>query len=270
MKDRRGVTTQWFSVGLQEAANDDWARWEIPGVTILRGARHGRKLQRGTLKGNRFRVTLRDLRGEVGAVEERLAVLADQGLPNYFGPQRFGRNGDNAERGARWLERGGRISRGRRSIYLSAVRSYLFNEVLAERVRQRNWNLLIDGDVAMLDGSRSTFGCSLPDPLLDQRCASFDLHPTGPLPGRGESSAVGEAAALEAGMLEPYEHIVAALRRAGVQSSRRSLRVVPAGLSWQRDGTTLTLEFSLPGGAYATAVLRELVSDDSATISGEV
>ena len=134
MKDRRGVTTQWFSVGLQEAANDDWARWEIPGVTIQRAARHGRKLQRGALKGNRFRITLRDLRGEASAVEERLSMLADQGLPNYFGPQRFGRNGDNAERGARWLERGGRISRGQRGIYLSAVRSYLFNEVLAERL----------------------------------------------------------------------------------------------------------------------------------------
>ena len=270
MKDRRGVTTQWFSVGLQEAANDDWARWEIPGVTIQRAARHGRKLQRGALKGNRFRITLRDLRGEASAVEERLSMLADQGLPNYFGPQRFGRNGDNAERGARWLERGGRISRGQRGIYLSAVRSYLFNEVLAERVRQRSWNRLVDGDVAMLDGSRSTFACSLPDPQLDQRCAGFDLHPTGPLPGRGESGAVGEAAAVEARTLEAYESTIAALQRAGVQSSRRSLRVVPAGLSWQLDEISLTLEFSLPSGAYATAVLRELVSEDSATISGEV
>jgi tRNA pseudouridine13 synthase len=267
MKDRRGVTTQWFSVGLQEAASDDWARWEIPGVTILRGARHGRKLQRGALKGNRFRIMLRDLRGEESAVEQRLSVLAGQGLPNYFGPQRFGRDGGNAARGERWLERGGRISRGRRGIYLSAVRSYLFNEVLAERVRQQSWNRLVDGDVAMLDGSRSTFTCSPPDPGLDRRCAAFDLHPTGPLPGRGDGGAAGEAAAVEERILEPYEGTVAALRRAGVGSSRRTLRVVPAGLSWQLDGTTLALEFSLPAGAYATALLRELVSDDSATIS---
>jgi tRNA pseudouridine13 synthase len=269
MKDRRAVATQWFSVGLQGAADADWARWEIPGVAILQGVWHGRKLQRGALRGNRFRIKLRDVRGEGSDLERRLAALARQGLPNYFGPQRFGRNGDNAERGAQWLERGGRISRGQRGIYLSGVRSYLFNTVLAERVRQRSWNRLVDGDVAMLDGSRSTFSCSLPDPLLDQRCAAFDLHPTGPLPGRGGEGPVREAAAIETRMLEPYERIVAGLQRAGVQSSRRCLRVVPAGLSWQLDGATLTLEFSLPGGAYATAVLRELVSDDSATISGE-
>ena len=101
-------------------------------------------------------------------------------------------------------------------------------------------------------------------------CAEFDLHPTGPLPGRGDGGAAGEAAAVEARMLEPYHRTVAALDNAGVRSGRRSLRVVPAGLNWRFDGNALTLEFSLPGGAYATALLRELVSDDSATISGEV
>ena len=185
MKDRRAVTTQWFSVGLQEAARDDWGNWDIPGVSILQGVRHGRKLRRGALRGNRFRLRLRRLQGARDDLGERLNAAAGAGLPNYFGPQRFGRDGANAERGARWLTQGGRISRGQRGIYLSAVRAYLFNRVLAERVRQGTWDRLINGDLAVLDGSRSTFSCSLPDAELERRCAEFDIHPTGPLPGRG-------------------------------------------------------------------------------------
>jgi tRNA pseudouridine13 synthase len=270
MKDRRAVTTQWFSVGLQEAGNDDWAAWDIPGVSILRGVRHGRKLRRGALRGNRFRIVLRSLRGATGDLEDRLNGLAAAGLPNYFGPQRFGREGANAERGARWLEQGGRLGRGQRSIYLSAVRSYLFNTLLAERVRQGNWNRLVDGDLAMLDGSRSTFACSLPDAELERRCAVFDIHPTGPLPGRGESGVAGGAAAIEQSVLEPLAPVVAALGRAGVDADRRSLRVRAAGLSWRWDGGDLRLEFALPPGAYATALLRELVSVEANSISEDI
>jgi len=270
MKDRRAVTTQWFSVGLQEAANDDWASWDIPGVSILEAVRHGRKLRRGALRGNRFRIALRRLRGAAGDLEERLASLAEAGLPNYFGPQRFGRDGANAGRGARWLEQGGRIPRAKRGIYLSAVRSYLFNTLLAERVRAGTWNRLLDGDVALLDGSRSTFPCHLPDVVLEQRCAAFDIHPTGPLPGRGGSGASEAAAAIERRVLEPFAPIVAALERARVDADRRSLRVRAAGLSWQFDGSDLLLEFALPPGAYATAVLRELVSAEADSISEDV
>lgn len=267
MKDRRAVTTQWFSVGLQEAANDDWANWDIPGVSILQGVRHGRKLQRGALRGNRFRIALRELHGETGELEARLNDLAGAGLPNYFGPQRFGRDGANAERGARWLERGGRVGRSQRGIYLSAVRSYLFNLLLAERVRQANWNRLVDGDLAMLDGSRSTFACSMPDAELERRCADFDIHPTGPLPGRVGTGAAGAAEEIERSVMQPFEAVVAALARAGVNAGRRSLRVRAAGLSWQFDGAELLLEFTLPPGAYATAVIRELVSADADSIS---
>lgn len=267
MKDRRAVTTQWFSVGLQEAANGDWADWDIPGVSILQGVRHGRKLRRGAHRGNRFRLRLRDLQGAGSDLEGRLKALADTGLPNYFGHQRFGRAGANAERGARWLAEGGRVSRGQRSIYLSAVRAYLFNLVLAERVRRGSWDRLIDGDLALLNGSRSTFSCSLPDATLERRCADFDIHPTGPLPGRGGTGAARAAAEIERAVMQPFEAVVAALHCAGVDADRRSLRVRPAGLSGEFDGADLLLEFTLPPGAYATAVLRELVSAEADSIS---
>lgn len=270
MKDRHAVTTQWFSVGLQEAADPDWSHWAIPGVTILQARLHGRKLQRGALRGNRFRLRVRHLRGRVDTLPARLGRAARTGVPNYFGPQRFGREGANVERGIRWLERGGRLRRSDRSLYLSAVRSYLFNAVLAERVGQGNWNRLVDGDLAMLDGTRSTFSVDRVDAELEQRCAAFDIHPTGPLPGgaRGRSGAsVAAAAEIEESVLQPYAHVAAALQGAGVDADRRSLRVLPAGLDWQVHGTDLVLEFALPPGAYATAVLRELVLTEPATIS---
>jgi tRNA pseudouridine13 synthase len=271
MKDRHAVTTQWFSVGLQEASSAEWTAWEIPDVTLLQAHRHGRKLQRGALRGNRFRIVLQDLQDGGDALECRLAALAASGVPNYFGPQRFGRDGANVRRAVQWLERGGRIKRSQRGIYLSAVRSYLFNLLLAERVRIGNWNRLVDGDLAMLDGSRSTFACSLPDAELVRRCAEFDIHPTGPLPGRsgrrGGSSPAGEAASLEQAALSPHREWVEALQRAGVDADRRSLRVVPGHLDWQLEESRLTVAFDLPPGAYATSVLRELVLTDPDTIS---
>jgi tRNA pseudouridine13 synthase len=269
MKDRHAVTTQWFSIGLQEAGNADWQSWQIPGVTILQALRHRRKLQTGALRGNRFRILLRHLEGPLEGLEERCQRLAGAGFPNYFGAQRFGRDGGNVGRGARWLERGGRISRGERSIYLSAVRSYLFNLVLAERVRQGSWNRLLDGDVAMLDGSRSLFPCELPDEVLERRCAAFDIHPSGPLPGRGGVPAAREALALECDALQAQQGLVESLDKAGVTADRRSLRVLPAELRWSLGEDGLALAFSLPPGAYATSLLRELVMTGPATISEE-
>ena len=273
MKDRRAVTTQWYSVGLQEAADTDHASWEIPGAVILQAHRHGRKLQRGALRGNRFRVRLRQLRGATDELPQRLAAVANDGFPNYFGPQRFGHGGANVARAARWLEQGGRIKRQQRSLYLSAARSFLFNLVLAERVSLGNWNHLLNGDLAMLDGSRSTFGCTLPDAELERRCAEFDIHPTGPLPGRtgrkGKGSASAEAAVLEGAVLGRHDALCEALCRAGVEAERRSLRVVPAYFEWQEQGSDLTLTFELPPGAYATSLLRELVLTGPGTISGE-
>jgi tRNA pseudouridine13 synthase len=269
LKDRHAVTTQWFSIGLQEAADDDHLNWRIPDVRILRAARHDRKLRRGALRGNCFRIRVRELEGAVDSVADRVQRLVERGLPNYFGPQRFGRGGANVARGLSWLRQGGRIRRAERSLLLSAVRSALFNQVLAERVRRDLWDRLVDGDVASLDGSRSTFVCRLPDRELESRCAAFDLHPTGPLPGRPGRASVAERQAedMEAAALAPFEEVVDLLAGAGVEADRRALRIRAGDLAVHVDGRDLQLEFSLPAGAYATAVLRELVLTGPDTIS---
>ena len=266
MKDRHGVTSQWFSVGLQEAANSDWASWSIKDVSVLQAHRHGRKLRRGALVGNRFHIVVRKLQGETEDLLERIEKAGRLGVPNYFGLQRFGHGGLNVQRAREWLERGGRIRRNQRSIYLSSARSYLFNQLLSARVEQGNWNQLLDGDVAMLDGSRSVFPCTLPDAELVDRCDEFDIHPTGPLPGRGEAGTHREAAALEAAVLEADSKLVEALAGAGVDSARRSLRLRPLGMECELDDDVLSLKFELPAGAYATSLLRELVTVSDGTI----
>lgn len=259
LKDRDAVTRQWFSVGLQEADRDDWRSWSIEGVTVIAAHRHERKLHRGALRGNRFRLIVRDLRGDARDLEARLQAIATRGVPNYFGPQRFGHGGRNVERAMHWLEHGGRIRRPTRGIYLSALRSLLFNRVLSARVVDGSWDRLLDGDIAQLDGSRALFECTLPDDTLVSRCAEFDIHPTGPLPGRGGKRPARESAACEERILDPDRSLIEALERAGLDAARRSLRLVPRGFEWSQDGATLELAFELPAGGYATTVLRELV-----------
>lgn len=265
MKDRNAVTRQWFSVGLQEAARDDWRDWSIDGVTFLDGRRHERKLQRGALRGNRFHLVLRDLTGDRSDLETRLQAIASHGAPNYFGPQRFGHGGRNIERALHWLEHGGRIRKPTRGIYLSALRSLLFNRVLSARVAADCWDRLLDGEIAQLDGRRALFECALPDDSLERRCAEFDIHPTGPLPGRGGMRPVRDAAACEDPILDTNRPLVEALERAGLEAARRSLRLIARNLEWQIEGGRLDILFELPAGAYATSLLRELVSVHDAT-----
>jgi len=267
MKDRRGVTTQWFSIALQEARDSDWKSWEIPDVRITQTHLHGRKLKRGALKGNRFRIVVRRLEGELGDLESRLQRVSEQGVPNYFGPQRFGHEGRNVARGVRWLERGGRLPRNKKSIYLSSVRSFLFNQVLSRRVGLGNWNRIIDGEIACLDGSRSNFPCRMPDRELTRRCEQFDIHPSGPLPGSDGRQTGQEAAEIEENVLGPHETLIFSLAGAGLRAARRSLRLAPAGMEWQRDGRDLLLKFTLQPGGYATSVLRELVTTHPVSIS---
>lgn len=265
MKDRHGVTTQWFSIGLQEARCKDWESWTIEGVKFLQARRHGRKLRRGTLSGNRFCIVVRQLEGDTARLLDSIEQAALSGLPNYFGDQRFGHGGRNVQRARDWLLSGGRIRRNQRSIYLSSARSFLFNRVLSERVRQGNWNRLLDGEAAQLDGRSSVFVCRLPDTELERRCREFDIHPTGPLPGRGDAICVREAFELESTILQEEKPLVESLAAAGVDASRRGLRLYPAGLESELDDDSLRLEFSLPAGAYATSVLRELVTVTDAT-----
>ena len=260
LKDRHAVTRQRFSVHLPRRVAPDIAALESPELRVLESTWHAKKLPRGALAGNRFELVLRDVAGARAAIDARLAAIASRGVPNYFGEQRFGRGGDNVAN-ALAMFGGRRMRREQRTLLLSAARAELFNRVLAARIEAGRWDAGLDGEVWMLDGSRSVFGPEPWTPELDARLAAFDIHPTAPLWGRGPLRSTGEAAALEAAALADGDApaLRAGLEAAGLKQERRATRLRPQDLQadWI-DPAALRLRFSLPPGCYATTVLAEL------------
>lgn len=259
-KDRHAVTTQRFSVHLPKRISPDIATLESDEIHVVSATWHNRKLQRGALAGNRFRLVLRDVQGDVAAIDARLQTIAARGLPNWFGEQRFGRDGGNVP-AALAMFGGRRVRQDQRSMLLSAARSALFNRVLAARVEQGNWDRPLEGEVWMLDGSRSVFGPEPMSEVLAERLARFDIHPSGPLWGVGELRSTGEALALESAALADEQALAlrAGLEAAGLKQERRSLRLRPELLQRQwLQPDVLEISFALPPGCYATAVLHEL------------
>lgn len=259
LKDRRAVTEQWFSVHVPGTGTPDPDAFAAEGVELLEVHRHSRKLRRGALAGNRFRIVLRELSEDAAGVALSVAALAD-GVPNRFGPQRFGRGGRNLVRAARWFD-GGAEPRDRlqRGMLISAARAALFNAVLDLRVAAGNWALPLRGDVMMLDRRGSRFVADFADDTLFDRCASGEIHPSGPLWGRGGSDATLAAAEIEREAVASHATLAAGLERVA-DPERRPLRAMPQRVSATVvDQSTLTVEFELPSGAYATTVLDQLV-----------
>ncbi len=234
MKDRNAVTTQWFSVQLPGREMPDWTPLLSDNLQLQSAVRNSRKLRRGALRGNRFTLVVRELSGAATELEMRLQGIAAQGVPNYFGIQRFGHDAGNLDK-AEALFKGTLKVRDRhiRGLYLSAARSHLFNQVLSRRVLDGTWNKALPGEVLMLNGSHSVFVADIVDATLEQRVAAFDVHPTGPLWGRGTSMAQEQALAVEQNALADYATFRTGLEHAGLSQERRALRLMVADLSWE-------------------------------------
>jgi tRNA pseudouridine13 synthase len=262
MKDRRALTRQTFSVHLPGRPDPDWAALQNAEFRVLEAGRNSRKLKTGALRGNAFRIVLRNVDGDRRLLDERLAAVARLGVPNYFGEQRFGRGGSNVER-ARAMFDGKRVQRHERGLLLSAARSFLFNEVLAERVRLGNWNQAVEGDVWMLAGSQSIFG---PEPMTDEsaaRLAAGDIVPTGPMFGEGALRTQAAAARIEQAIGSRHEDLLHGLAVNGLRQERRALVLRPAGLTATAlPESCVEVRFSLKKGSYATVIIREIFSVD--------
>ncbi|HWV38145.1 MAG TPA: tRNA pseudouridine(13) synthase TruD [Vulgatibacter sp.] len=264
-KDRQAVATQWMSVA--GVARERAAGLEGDGFRVLEAKRHGNKLRTGHLRGNAFRIVLRGVDAEGEARTRAIAAaLERRGLPNYYGAQRFGRRGDNAEVGRLVLlgrEDDPRVKRARRDprlrrFLVSAFQSEVFNEVLARRLRDGTWDAPLAGDVLQKLGSGGLFVCA--DPAADApRVSSFECSVTGPMVGaRTRPAPSGDPAALEADVLATTgvgpEHLS---RSRDALGARRPLRL-PLRISLERRADALALSFELPPGAYATSVIREI------------
>lgn len=294
MKDRRGETSQWFSVKLPSEQEGRLAALEDERVSILSTHRNSRKLKIGSHARNRFELRLRGCRGEPAEFERRLQAIRDRGVPNYFGAQRFGAQMSNLQQVSALLRgvlagQGGadarRLPRFKRGILFSAARSYLFNQLLSARVGDGTWSRYVEGDVLGLDGSGRCFALGVDeawDEELQRRLESMDIHITGPLPGRvlakDRYTPRARAADIEEVALADSAWLVDGLRAYGLDSARRPLRFRAQELTWRWEPESevgvsaspsrasgagcvepdLILEFFLPRGAYATSLLREL------------
>ncbi|WP_053152776.1 tRNA pseudouridine(13) synthase TruD [Pseudomonas sp. Pf153] len=260
LKDRQALTRQWFSVQLPGKADPDLSSAENDTLKILKTARHKRKLQRGAHSANGFTLRLTQFKGDAAAIDARLQQIVRQGIPNYFGAQRFGHDGGNVVDARAWAARKALPEqRNVRSRLLSAARSYLFNRVLAARVADGTWQLAQVGDLLAFTDSRSFFPAAEAE-CSDPRLAILDLHPTGPQWGEGPSPAAGATFELEQAIAEEEADLRDWLINAGMNHERRILRLPIGGLSWHYPSLDiLQLEFVLPAGCFATALVRELV-----------
>lgn len=260
LKDRNAVTEQAFTIPVRTAMTGDWLGVTGEGFEVIGAVRHRRKLKRGALRGNDFAITVREFAGDLTALEDRIQAIANLGVPNYFGPQRFGREGANLSRAQQWLsgklELEDRLERG---FALSAARSALFNAVAAQRVDDGTWQRLRAGDVANLDGSNSIFAVAALDAVLEERCQRLDIHPTGPLWGQGPLASQGAVADLERQVCEQQPVLATGLARCGLEQERRALRMRVGNIAWSVADGNLLLNFRLPRGTFATAVLHELL-----------
>ncbi|MEY2891323.1 MAG: hypothetical protein RJA98_1231 [Pseudomonadota bacterium] len=238
LKDRYGITRQWFSIYRPKGEVPDLTQLQHPEFKVLAQTRHVKKLRPGDLLGNHFRIVLRGVTGDRDAIEANLQAVAAQGVPNYFGAQRFGHDGGNVEQGRAMLAREIRVRNPKmKGIYLSAVRSFVFNEVLALRIQQGLW------------------GRTLPGDAMDEAGG-----PTGPLWGRGRVVTSDDAQALENGVAERHATLCHGMEHAGLDQARRALVARPADMTWAwPQADQLVLSFSLLAGNYATSVLNEIL-----------
>ncbi|ALF60834.1 pseudouridine synthase [Psychrobacter urativorans] len=293
LKDRHALTTQWFSLRIPkkqlpptifapvDLGNDE-------SVEILAQHWHNKKLGRGAHRANQFIITLRDVQLADSILDaqqqlitqqkiaQHLAHISQMGVPNYFGPQRFGHGGNNIKEALRLFaepqkdktknqakNKRKRSPQEHHTMALSAARSLIFNEILAVRVRDGSWNTGIAGEVFNLNGSGSIFASEEMDDSLRARLIAGDIHPTAPLWGLENNKVSGAAAALENDVVQQNPvlmQLATGLMQRDIKAQRRALRLPIEDLKWEwQDAQTLILCFSLPTGSFATSVLANLV-----------
>ena len=306
MKDKNAESTQWFSIQLpvttsrtkqlqldetilqpllQRVERSSPVEQEL---VILKFKRNSRKIKIGSHKLNHFKILLRNCVGSKDDFEARLNGMLTKGIPNYFGSQRFGNNLSNLAQASELMtttlnntkevnadeeantKSSADLGRRKRSMLFSAARSYLFNQLLSERLENRTWSQYIGGDVLNLNGTSRFFTLKTDQSWneeLQKRLNIFDIHITGPMPWLRDPKdrylCRGEAADIEDATLKLNNDLLQGLKHFALQESRRSLRFLPSNLQWawvaERD---LELIFALPSGTYATSLLRELCVTD--------
>ncbi len=259
LKDRHAVTEQWFCLHLAGKETPDFSTFECEGMEILEVTRHNRKIRTGALEGNHFELLLRDV-VETDELKQRLNQLQEIGFPNYFTEQRFGRDGHNLTQAQRWAS--GEISvkdRKKRSFYLSAARSEVFNLVVSQRIADQQMQTVLLGDYLQLAGSNSFFEVKAEDLMQSQqRLDENDVLLTAPL--IGENSLEQNGNECEKAIVAQHKNLISLMKKERMNAARRAMLCKPQDLHWQFEPEGLRLTFFLNSGSYATGLVRELIT----------
>ncbi len=262
LKDRHAVTEQWLSVHLPKGNTPDFTAFlnQYPSVEIVDIQRHNQKLRPGDLQGNRFVLTLSAV-SDVDDVVARLQVIAKAGVPNYFGPQRFGHEGNNIDEARRWGRENVRTrDQNKRSLYLSTARSWIFNHIVSQRITRHCFDRVLAGDMLLGQQGVETVAA---DQVLDaqRRYDQHEVEISAALAGDNALPTQEDALRLEQPHLDAEPDLMALIRGNRMRHERRAIALHPSDLTWQVDGQTITLSFSLPSGCYATSITRELINE---------
>ncbi len=263
LKDRHAITEQWLSVYLPKGETPDFSSFlaQYPNIEILEVTRHDKKLRPGDLQGNKFTITLTQV-SDTEAVLQKLPQIKEHGVPNYFGSQRFGKDGNNVAEARRWGRENVRTrNQNKRSLYLSAARSWIFNQIVSERIKQGVFAQFIAGDIAQLANGEQLLLKSTEVETYQQLLNNEQAFITAALAGDNDLPSKEKAHAIEQIQLSAEPDLMALIRGNRMRHDRRPVRLAIPDLQWQSDGNSVTLSFSLPSGCFATAVIRELAEE---------
>jgi tRNA pseudouridine13 synthase len=273
-KDKYATTSQWFGIYHGGSAKADWSGFTMPGVKILNITQNERKLRTGAIKANRFEIVLRNIDNlNEQALLERIEAIRKQGVPNYFGNQRFGelikadgtvQLGGNLSLAEKLVNGEDIRNRNKKSMAISALRSWLFNHFVSKRISELDYQQLLNGDALSLSGSNSFFIHTENDEqLLDitkSRLAQADVLITAPLWGEGELDSQNEALLFEQKTADENEQVCKALASLKLSQQRRPILLFVEDFTAQISDNSAVLSFSLPSGCFATSVLREIAN----------
>ncbi|TLU65050.1 tRNA pseudouridine(13) synthase TruD [Thalassotalea litorea] len=264
MKDRNAVTEQFFSIHLPGKPADDISSLAIEGVEVLGKYRHNKKLKTGALSGNRFELVITGVT-DIDDIYRRWVQVCKHGVPNYFGEQRFGINGNNLTQ-AQEMFAGKKIKdKKKRGFYLSAVRSFLFNQLVHQRIEERLFSVPQAGDVMMMSGSQSVFAIDEVSDDIRERFSQNDIDITACMWGRGQLMSTLRVEQREQAIAENYPEYCEGLETFGLKQERRRIRLMPSDADISQKDDTVTIKFTLPAGSFATTILRELVDYQDAS-----
>lgn len=256
LKDKSAKTSQWFSLHLPGVSDPNLDSLNTTNYRLLQAKRHNKKLRIGALKENHFTIKISDFNYDETVLLSRMEQIKAHGVPNYFGPQRFGYNGSNLERAKEVLLGNKKIkNRHLRGIYYSAARAFLFNQIVSLRVEESCWNSPVKGDLMMLAGSNSVFQLDTVDDAIKQRISEHDVAPAACLWGKGKELLTEQALQIQNQALAAWSQWCVSLEQHGLIKSYRSMVLYPENLQFSDN----VFSFTLPSGTYATTVLRELL-----------